>query len=147
MPVSPQMRFLGFTFVLLLGLAAGGCAQLTREGRADLSPFRRVFVEQRLNDNLGVHRLLVAELRRLGYDASSGWLTELPDEAQLVVTYDVRETWDFRPYVIELNAAVRPAKDYNRIVVTARYFRPGVTRKPTEEMVRELTAKLFPAAR
>lgn len=131
----------------LLALLLAGCAQLTREGRGDLGAFRRVFVEQRLNDSIGVHRLLAEELRALGYDASSGWLTELPDDAQLVVTYDARETWDFRPYLIELNAAVRPARDYHRVVATARYFRPGLTGKAPAAMVRELAAKLFPPAR
>lgn len=141
------MRFLGLMFVLLLVLAAAGCAQITREGHGDLSRFHRIYVEQRLNDNIGAHRMIVSELQSLGYAASSGWMTELPDDAQLVVTYDVRETWDFRPYVIELNASVRPARDYNRVVATARYFRPGVTSKKTEEMVHELIAKLFPKAK
>jgi hypothetical protein len=131
----------------LLALVLAGCAQLTREGRGDLSVHRRVFVEQRLNDSLGVHRFLVQELRALGYDATSGWLTELPEDAQLVVTYDARETWDFRPYLIELNVAVRPARDYHRVVATARYFRPGVTNKRPEAMVRELATTLFPPAR
>ncbi len=141
------MRFSGLTFVLLLALIGGGCAQITREGHGDLSRFRQIYVEQRLNDNIGAHRMIVSELQALGYEASSGWMTMLPDSAQLVVTYDVRETWDFRPYVIELNASVRPARDYNRVVATARYFRPGVTSKPPERMVRELIAKLFPQAK
>lgn len=141
MPVALRL------LVPLLALLLAGCAQLTRDGRGDLGAFRKVFVEQRLNDSLGVHRLLVAELRALGYDASGGWLTELPEDAQLVVTYDARETWDFRPYLIELNAAVRPARDYHRVVATARYFRPGLTNKPPEAMVRELAATLFPPAR
>ena len=141
------MRILGLTFVLLLALIAGGCAQISREGHGDLSRFRRIYVEQRLNDNIGAHRMIVAELQALGYDASSGWMTMMPYGSQLVVTYDVRETWDFRPYVIELNASVRPANDYNRIVATARYFRPGLTNKKPEQMVHELIAKLFPKAK
>lgn len=140
------MKFPALLLLAVFALLAGGCAQLTREGHGDLGRFRRVFVEQRLNDNVGAHRLIAQELRALGYEAESGWLTMMPESAQLVVTYDVRETWDFRPYIIELNAAVRPAQDYNRIVATARYFRPGVTGKAAEEMVRDLVAKLFPPA-
>lgn len=141
------MRLLGLTLVLLLAFAAGGCAQISREGHGDLSRFRRVYVEQRLNDNIGAHRMIAHELQALGYEAGSGWLTMMPEDNQLIVTYDVRETWDFRPYVIELNASVRPAGDYNRVVAAARYFRPGVTNKKPEEMVRELVAKLFPPAK
>jgi hypothetical protein len=147
MPVSALMKAFGRLLLALAALLAAGCAQLTREGRADLSRFQRVFVEQRLNDNLGVDRMLVHELKTLGYEAESGPLTMMPESAELVVTYDVRETWDFRPYVIELNAAARPAKDYNRVIGTARYFRPGVTNKPAHEMVHELATKLFPRAK
>ncbi|MBA4138579.1 MAG: hypothetical protein C0518_14840 [Opitutus sp.] len=141
------MRLFATLLCATAGLLLAGCAQLTREGRADLSGFRHVFVEQRLNDNLGVDRMLVGELTALGYEAQSGPLTMMPENTQLIVTYDVRETWDFRPYVIELNAAVRPAKDYNRIIGAARYFRPGVTNKPASAMVHELATKLFPAAK
>ncbi len=141
------MRLPGLLFLALAAYFAAGCAQISREGHGDLSRFRRVYVEQRLNDNIGAHRMMVAELKALGYEADSGWLTMMPETTDLVVTYDVRETWDFRPYVIELNADVRPAKDYNRIVANAHYFRPGLTNKKTEEMVHELITKLFPPAK
>lgn len=144
-PLSPR-RWLSGLFALLALLAAG-CASLQIDGPPpELAQARRVFVEERLNDNLRVDRMLVEELRARGYVASHGPLTMLPGDAQFVVTYDARETWDFRPYVIELTLAVRPAKDYNQIVASGRYFRPGVTIKSTAAMVREVVGKLFPPA-
>lgn len=134
---------------LLLGFAAlaAGCASLTADrGRVDLAKHHRIFVEQRLNDNQGVDRALVAELKALGYAADSGPLTMMPEDTQLVVTYDAREAWDFHPYIIELNVAVRPARDYNIILAAARYFRPGLTAKSSDQMVHELALKLFPPA-
>jgi hypothetical protein len=141
------MRLTSLVLLALVALFAAGCAQVSREGHGDLGRFPRVYVEQRLNDNVGAHRMMVAELRRLGYEADSGWLTMMPENTQLVVTYDVRETWDFRPYVIEINAAVRLAKDYNKVVANGRYHRPGITGKKTEEMVHELMTTLFPRAK
>lgn len=137
------MRILAW---LLLGFAAlaAGCSSLTTEGRVDLSKRRHIWVEQRLNDNLGVGRMLVGELRGLGYDAEVGPLTMMPEATELIVTYDAREEWDFRAYLIELNVAVRPAKDYNVILSTARYFHPGVTKKSSDKMIHELMTKLFP---
>jgi hypothetical protein len=134
---------------LLLGFAvlAAGCGSLTTQGRADLSKHRRIWVEQRLNDNLGVGRKLAAELTALGYEADVGPLTMMPENAQLIVTYDAREEWDFRAYLIELNVSVRPVKDYNVIVSTARYFHPGVTKKSSDAMIHELMVKLFPPSR
>jgi hypothetical protein len=126
-------------------LGGGGCSSLSAVGaRADLARAARVFVEQRLNDNHGLDRALVAELRALGYAAESGPLTMMPERTQLVVTYDAREEWDFRAYLIELNVAVRPADDYHRIVASGRYFRPGLTKKTPAEMVREVVARVFP---
>lgn len=138
------MKLVSF-LLLLAGLCATGCASLDIQGRANLGRHPRVFVEERLNDNLGIHRTIARELGALGYETSTGPLTMMPDEAQLVVTYDARETWDFRPYLIELNVTVRPARDYNRVIATARYFRPGLTSKSPDLMVRETLEKLFPA--
>jgi hypothetical protein len=140
------MRF-PLWFLLGFAVLAAGCSSLTTDGHADLGKRHHVWVEQRLNDNLGIGRLLTSELQALGYDAQSGPLTMMPDATELIVTYDAREEWDFRPYLIELNVAVRPAKDYNVILSTARYFHPGITRKTTETMVHELAQKLFPPAK
>lgn len=135
--------------ILILAVAvaftASGCSSLSAEGaRADLARAARVFVEQRLNDNHGLDRALVAELRALGYEAESGPLTMMPERTQLVVTYDAREEWDFRAYLIEFNVAVRPADNYHRIVASGRYFRPGLTTKAPAEMVREVVTRVFP---
>lgn len=131
---------------LLLGFVAlaTGCGSLTTAGRVDLGKHRRVWVEQRLNDNLGVGRKLAAELTALGYTAEVGHLTMMPENTELIVTYDAREEWDFRAYLIELNVSVRPVKDYNVIISTARYFHPGVTKKSSDAMIHELMVKLFP---
>ncbi|MDP2138445.1 MAG: hypothetical protein Q8J74_11405 [Candidatus Didemnitutus sp.] len=141
------MKFFAPLAVASAVFFAAGCAQLTRSGTGKLADHRQIFVEQRLNDNLGIDRALVAELRALGYEAKSGPLTMMPPTAELIVTFDARETWDFRPYLIELTATVRPAKDYHRILASARYFRPGVTKKSSDEMAREVIKSLFPAAR
>ncbi len=135
-----------FSLWLLLGFVvfATGCGSLTTSGRTDLGKFRRVWVEQRLNDNLGVGRKLAAELQALGYTAEVGHLTMMPEDTDLIVTYDAREEWDFRAYLIELNVSVRPKKNYNVIISTARYFHPGVTKKSSDAMMHELMVKLFP---
>ena len=140
------MKFTGVVFLGLM-LLLGACAHLTTDGSspAELARARKIFVEDRLNDNLGIHRAIVTELRSMGYEADRGPLTMMPENAQLIVTYDARETWDFRPYLIELNLAVRPAQDYNRIVASSRYVRPGVTTKSPEAMVKEAVGKLFTA--
>lgn len=138
--------FFRITFLVVaaaLGLA--GCSSLSSAGaRVELAKASRVFVERRDNDNHGLDRALVAELRALGYEAESGPLTMMPGRTQLVVTYEAREEWDFRAYLIELNIAVRPADKYNLVVATGRYFRPTLKRKEPAEMAREVVTKVFP---
>ena len=131
--------------LLLTTLGLSGCASLSSSGaRADLAKATRVFVEQRLNDNHGIDRAIVAELRALGYEAESGPLTMMPERTQLIVTYDAREEWDFRAYLIEVNLGVRPADRYHTIVASGRYFRPALTKKEPAEMVHEVVTKVFP---
>jgi len=133
-------------FLLGSAVLTAGCSSLTTSGHPHLAKFRRVFIETRLNDNLGIDRLLMAELKALGYDAQYGPLTMMPEDTQLIVVYDAREEWDLHQYLIELNLSVRPAKDYNLVAASGRYFRPGVTRKTPQQMVHELTQKVFPPA-
>lgn len=137
------MKSLVWFFVGLAVLTAG-CSTLTSDARTDLGQRRHVWVEQRLNDNLGIGRMLVGELQALGYDADVGPLTMRPETVGWIVTYDGREEWDFRAYLIELNVAVRPTKDYNIVAAGARYMHPGITKKTPEQMVHELVVKLFP---
>lgn len=133
--------------LLLVGLVAGGCASLSVDGQRNLGLQQRVFVEERLNDNLGIARTIAAELRLMNYDAAHGPLTMAPEDTQLLVTYDAREAWDGRQYLIELNLAVRPARDYHLVIANGRYFRPGITNKSAEAMVRDTVRKLFPPFR
>jgi hypothetical protein len=138
------MKIVLCLFLLGLASAMGGCASLNADGQRNLGRQQRVFVEQRLNDNLGIHRAITTELRDLGYIAESGPLTMMPDDTQLVVTYDAREEWDFRSYLLELSVAVRPARDYHRVIASGRYFRPAITNKSSDAMVAEMVRKLFP---
>lgn len=138
-----------FFRILIMAVAVAftvsGCSSLSSSGAsADLAKASRVFVEQQLNDNHGLDRALAAELRALGYTAESGPLTMMPERTQLIVTYDAREEWDFRAYLIELNVSVRPAENYHRIVASGRYFRPALTKMAPAEMVRAVVTKVFP---
>ncbi len=138
-----SLRIVLLVLVATFGLT--GCSSLSSDGaRADLAKASRVFVEQQTNDNHGLDRALVAELRALGYTAESGPLTMMPDGTQLIVTYDAREEWDFRAYLIELNLAVRPADNYHLVVATGRYYRPTLKKKEAAEMASEVTRKVFP---
>ncbi|MBI3884756.1 MAG: hypothetical protein HY302_03375 [Opitutae bacterium] len=137
------MKFLPPLFVLLGLLAGCSTVNTLTAPKVDLAKYRRVFVESRLNDNNGIDQRIANELNRRGYTASSGPLTLMPEDTEIVVTYDARWEWDFRQYLIELRIGVRPAQNFT-VLASGRYFHPGLTSKTPDAMVQELLAPLFP---
>jgi hypothetical protein len=134
---------------LVLAAAAAfmlaGCASVSAQKTpgADLARVKRVYIEQRLNDNHGIARLLVEELQRHGKEASAGPLTMLPDDADAVLTYEDGWTFDFTTHMISLTVELREARRNQDRLATARSYRPSVTRKSPEEIVREVVASLW----
>lgn len=127
----------------LLALASSGCTtSISARKVVALDRYPRVYVERRLNDNHHIDELFVAELRRLGRDASSGPLTMLPEKTDLLLTYDTRWEWDFRTYLIELTLEVHTVHPRKKLA-DARYYQPNVRNKPPPEVIREVLDRLF----
>ena len=77
-----------------------------------------------------------------GRVAGSGPRTMMPEDTQVIVTYDARWNWDFKTYLIELNLefhTVIPTKK----LADAQYYQPSLTPKAPPEAVRELIGRLF----
>lgn len=110
-----------------------------------LDQFRRVFVERQLNDNHQLDLLFVAELKRLGYESSSGPITMMPENADAVLTYDARWEWDFKTYLIELTLEVHTARTKKKLA-DARHYQPTIRTKEPALVIRELLAPLFAKA-
>jgi hypothetical protein len=134
------MRIL-VALLLMLGLLAG-CSSVSARKVVSLDRFQHIFVEERLNDNNHISDLLVAELRRLGRDASSGPLTMLPQNADAVLSYDTRWTWDFHTYLIELNVELRTAHS-DKKVADGRYYQPSIKTKSPEAVIHEVLTRMF----
>lgn len=126
----------------LLGLVLAGCSTVTTRQVVPLDRFQRIFVERRLNDNHQLDELLVAELRRLGRDASSGPLTMLPEKTDAVLSYDARWAWDFKTYLIELNLELHTVPTHKKLA-DGRYYQPSIRTKKPAEVIRDLLVPLF----
>jgi hypothetical protein len=130
------------TLLALLAVFVAGCSSVNSRQVVDLGRFQRFYVERRLNDNNHLDDLLAAELRSRGRTAASGPRTMMPEDTQVIVTYDARWNWDFKTYLIELNLefhTVYPSKK----LADAQYYQPSLTPKPPPEAVRELIGRLF----
>ncbi len=119
-----------------------GCSSASTRKVIALDRFQRIYVERRLNDNHHLDELFVAELRRLGRDASSGPLTMMPEHTDALLTYDARWEWDFQTYLIELNFELHNVHPRKKLA-DANYHQPTPKPKPPEKIIRELVERLF----
>lgn len=131
-------------FLLAVVLCAGCSTQVSvhEAPKVDLTQFRRVFVEQPLNENHHIDEMMVNELRALGIDATSGPLTMLPDKAQAVVTYNARWAGDFKISLVDLGVIVH-TPETNKTLAEARYYQPSAFPKNAAAVVHSVITKLF----
>lgn len=109
---------------------------------AKLNGYDRFFVVHRLTDDRHLDETIVAELQALGKQATAGHLTMMPDDAQVVVTYDDVWAWDFKSYLIELNVQFRGARSERGLAMGA-YRQPSMFPKRPNEVVRRVLRPLF----
>lgn len=137
----PAMRL--FLLLLTLPLLAA-CSSVTtrRDPGAKLGQYQRFFVEQRLNDNHATGDLIAAELRARGLQADCGPVTMMPDDTQVLISYDARWTWDFHSYLIDLSMTARHART-EKVIATGNFHHPGLTPKKPEAMIRKILDDFF----
>lgn len=129
-----------FASVLLLA----GCSSLeTHEApKVDLNTITRYFVEHNLTDDHHIDDLIVAELKSRGKDVSSGPLTMMPDNTEVVVSYDEAWAWDFKSYLIALQVDIRKAHS-DQPIGQGKYAQPSPITKNPAAVVHIIFTKLF----
>lgn len=130
--------------LLIFAVLLTGCSSLsTRTApKTDLSSYHHFFVESRLADNHRIADQIVAELQGFGLDASSGPLTMLPDDADAIITYQDRWTWDFKSYLIDLDIEVHTARTIKPLA-EGHYHQASMLTKPAADVIREILAPMF----
>jgi|GEM_PF-574407 len=129
-----------FGLVALLALALSGCATkptAQRNSELSLAQFHRIYVETRLNDNHAIDATIAAELRRRGFAASHGHLTMMPEDTEVLITYDARWTWDFRSYLIELHLSASTAQT-RKPIANGHLRQLGLRPKAPEALIARL---------
>ncbi|WP_438481758.1 hypothetical protein [Oleiharenicola lentus] len=105
---SFSLRAFWFAALVLL---LGGCASVDTQLDRDLNPvkFQRFFVVQNANDNRAMDRRIAEALRARGYQAENGYLTMMPDDYQVIVTFQDQWAWDFKDHLASLRISMREA--------------------------------------
>lgn len=128
--------------LLLASLVLAGCSSIETRKVVDLSRFKHIYVEHRLTDDRRLDEMIVQELIRLGYEASCGPLTMMPDSADAVLSYEDRWEWDFKTYLIELTVTVRTART-TRKLADGHFYQPTPNSKPPAVVVSKVLTPLF----
>lgn len=129
--------------LLLLLLLLTGCATYDAKVERDRSlvGVQRYFVQSNPNDNRAIDHQITAALTARGYQAETGPLTMMPDDAQAIVTYQDHWTWDFGDRLVYLQLIVRDRKN-NQIYATVKFSTKLPTRKSLTGIVDELVGQL-----
>lgn len=142
LPFSFCLRTFARFLLLASALLLAGCGSVETRKVMSLSSFKHIYVERSLTDDRHLDETIVKELNRLGYEASRGALTMLPDNADAILTYEHRWEWDFKTYLIELRVAVRTART-NKKLADGSFYQPTPNSKSPAEVVSRVLTPLF----
>lgn len=140
--MSRSLRLYLLALAAALAAVLAGCTTASTRKVIALDRFQRIYVERRLNENHRLDEVLVARLRALGRDASSGPLTMMPEKTDAVLTYDARWAWDFQTYLIELTVELHTVHPRKKLA-DGRYYQPTVRPKSPADVVRDVLEPLF----
>lgn len=127
-----------------LALFLAGCASYENElvpGKS-LAGLHQFFVLSNLNDNHAIDRQIATALRQRGLAADVGPRTMMPDQTQVIVTYQDHWAWDFGDHLVYLTINVRDALS-NEPIAAITFQASVPLREPVPVTVNRLVDQLF----
>jgi hypothetical protein len=144
------MKSFAQLLVLLFACAVfTGCAstdtKVVEKGRS-LQGVERFFVLRNLKDNHSIDKSIVRALQARGLEATSGPITLLPENAQVVITYEDGWAWDFGPHMVYLKLGARDPSAFFPYV-TSSYLDQIALSTDVDAVVSGVVADLLAAGR
>jgi hypothetical protein len=136
------MKTIGLLVLLLPFLAACSSPNSRINPGADLSGYSHIWVEHRLADGHSVDEIIARSLRTLGYDASCGPRTLMPDNAEVILSYDDHWTDDFTSYMIQIAMTLHTTRT-DKLLASGVYNRPSITGHTPDAMIDALLRQFF----
>jgi hypothetical protein len=136
------MKISGLFLLLLLGFCGCSSIDTAFDAATDLRAFKHIYVQSSQNDSNHLDELIANELKRLGFDASAGVRTMMPNDSELVILYESQWNWDFNTYLIQLDVTVRDVRSEKQ-VGQGRIFHGSFKGKSPEQMVAGVLAPMF----
>ncbi len=140
------MKIIESSLLLLVVLLAGCTSYVSRpEPGRTLSNYQRYFVKSNFDDNHGMDGRIVRALQERGLTAEKGPLTLLPQEAQAIITYEDRWSWDFKTHLTGLRLFVMDARSEKR-VASGTFHGPAAMFTSSDEAIDRLLSKILDTA-
>lgn len=130
--------------LVFVGLSSGCVTQLKSDiaPGTDLKSFKKFYVVRLAADQRGVEKLIADRLNVMGYKATAGEKALIPEDAEVIVTYQDKWMWDITMYMIQLDVQIRRPKT-EIALASGHSMRTSLVRKSPPEMVAEVLTDLF----
>ncbi len=127
-------------FILCISLLFIGCSITSNSAKLvpnTLVKERQSFYVIHLDtDKRHIDQMIAKVLTEEGYTAISGSKDNIPDNIDVLVTYEDRWMWDITNYLIQLDIQFRNSDNFYPYVA-GETIRTSLSRKSPEEMARE----------
>jgi len=143
-----KIKGISLLFCSTMILFFSGCTKITSNVSPDVSinEYKNFYVVPSFDDRRGVGEAISDDLKSRGFNVEVGPDIQIPDTADIVVTYEDKWVWDKEYYLSDL---VISFKDPNSasIIASGESHPPSLDRTPVDEMVREILDPIFEASR
>jgi len=142
--VMRQITTLLFIFSVVALFAA--CAPFRVEsklvGNPDLSKVKTFYVVHNTDDTGTLDKVIEDELINMGFSASRGEKSAIPDDVDVLVTYEFHWFWDLTNYLLQFEIELRDPHTYFPLA-KGESWRASLARKSPEEMAKEILEPIF----
>jgi hypothetical protein len=141
MKIKGISLLLGVTLILFFL----GCAKITSDVSPDVSinEYKNFYVVPSFDDRRGVKEAIWANLKSRGFTVAIGSALQIPETADIEVTYEAKWVWENEYYLSDLVIFFKnPESDL--LIASGESHSPSIKRIPADEMVGEILDEIFP---
>ncbi len=134
--------------LLIPMLALQGCMtrlEATKSPGVEISDFGGIYVQHFYPDKRKFHYVIADKLTLLGYPAKPLRTDDIPEDADLLVTYVDNWRWDITNYMLKIKIDVRDA-DSLELLISGESFRTSLARRAPETMIQEALEEILTEA-
>jgi len=138
------MKIIKFIFLALI-ISLAGCASSLKSNLVPGAAFNelgKIYVVRFQPDKRHLNTIIADRLTLMGYPATAGEKSEMPDNIDTLVTYKDNWQWDITNYMIRINIQFRDGKT-KTLIISGESYRTSLIRESPENMIQETLIEIF----